>query len=150
MDATSRHAPVGPSWFAVAVRALAVLAHSEGVCPSGLIAGEVRTHAVFLRRVLAQLARAGMVEAHEGRDGGYRLLRSAQSITLADVYRAVKAAGLIAANPVNFDTSCPGNAGMRAALDEIVQEAEDRVVEVLAGRTLADVIARAATLCPTC
>jgi Rrf2 family protein len=127
-----------------------MLARNEGVNPSASIAGEVQTHAVFLRRVLAQLARAGLVEAREGRDGGYRLICSTDCVTLADIYRAVNVASPIAVHPVNFDTTCPGNAAMSAALGEIVDEAEERVLEVLERRTLADVISRAGELHASC
>jgi Rrf2 family protein len=39
----------------------------------------------FLPRVMAELARSGLVEGHLGRTGGYRLARPAASITLLDV-----------------------------------------------------------------
>ena len=153
MDATAtgiatHNGPSGPSWLAVAVRALAILARHDGTCPSAAIAREVQPHAVFLRRVMSQLARSGIVEAREGRDGGYNLARPISSITLADVYRAVNAASPIQVHPVNFDTRCPGSAAMQAAMTEIAHEAETRVLEVLERHTIADVLARADELRP--
>ncbi len=147
MDETVKGTAVGPTWFAVAVRALAMLAAHEGTCPSAAIAGTVNTHAVFLRRVLAQLARAGIVEAREGRDGGYRLLRPAGEISLGDVYEAVTAASTLSCGPVHLDTTCPGDAAMHNALAEVVREAEQQVIEVLRRRSVADVMHRAAGLC---
>jgi Rrf2 family transcriptional repressor of oqxAB len=146
MDETAKGTAVGPTWFAVAIRALAMLAAQDGTCPSAAIAGKVKTHAVFLRRVLAQLARAGIVEAREGRDGGYRLLRPADGISLGDVYEAVSAANSFSASPVHLDTTCPGDAAMHRALAEVIQEAEQRVIEVLRRRTVADVMHRATDL----
>jgi Rrf2 family transcriptional regulator, repressor of oqxAB len=146
MDTTTRSAAVGPSWFAVAVRALAMLADSACVCPSAAIAGEVRTHAVFLRRILAQLARAGIVEAREGRDGGYQLCRPAESITLADVYQALNAASPIAVSRAPFDTTCPGDSPLGLALGEVQLEIERGVIEALRGHTVASVMAGAARL----
>ena len=146
MDETVKGAGTGPTWFAVAIRALAMLAAQEGTCPSAAIAGRVKTHAVFLRRVLAQLARAGLVEAREGRDGGYRLLRPAEAISLGDVYEAVSAATSFATSTVHLDTTCPGDAAMHKALAEVIQEAEQRVIEVLRRRTVADVMHRVADL----
>src|SRR5579872_5031572 len=71
-------AQVNPNWFGAATQAVVYLARAEdAVCPSGAIADHMRSHAVFLRRVIATLCRAGLVEAREGRDGGYRLARPA-------------------------------------------------------------------------
>jgi Rrf2 family transcriptional regulator, repressor of oqxAB len=79
----------GSGWFPVAVQALVYLAQSDAACSSSAMAPELNAHAVFRRRVLAQLGRANQIEAREGRDGGYRLARSPEQITLAVVYRAV-------------------------------------------------------------
>src|SRR5450759_4707185 len=76
-------------WFRVAVQALVVLAGNDETCSSAMIAEALDAHAVFLRRVLAQLVRANLVAAREGRDGGYRLTRPAGEITLADVFCAI-------------------------------------------------------------
>jgi len=76
-------------WFRVAVQALVLLASKEEACSSAHLAEGLDAHAVFLRRVLAQLARANLVAAREGRDGGYRLARPADEITLADVFCAI-------------------------------------------------------------
>src|SRR5258708_7865897 len=129
--------PVGPGWFAVAVQALVMLASSDRVCPSATIAGQVNSHAVFLRRVLAQLVRANIVEAREGRDGGYQLARPADQITLAEVFRAVKASGALAPLPEPpAELACAtGWTGMQAAMGEIVEETEARIIEVLGRHT---------------
>jgi Rrf2 family protein len=43
----------------------------------------------FLQNILLELRRAGIVESHRGPDGGHALARSADTITVADVIRAV-------------------------------------------------------------
>jgi Rrf2 family protein len=96
--------------------------------------------------VLAQLARAGIVEAREGRDGGYRLLKPAGDISLSDVYEAVTSASSFSSNPVHLDTTCPGDLAMHRALAEVVQEAEQQVIEVLRRHSVADLMHRAAGL----
>lgn len=135
--------PVSPNWFGVAVHALALLANSDEVCPSATIACGVNTHAVFLRRVLAQLVRARIVEAREGRDGGYRLARPAAEIRLADVYRALRAPAPIPLTPRECETLCDFNRGMQGALAEMGQEAEEAMVATLERRTVADLLHRA-------
>ncbi len=44
----------------------------------------------FLENILRELRHAGIVRTIRGADGGYMLARSAESITLADVIRAVE------------------------------------------------------------
>src|SRR6266545_756386 len=82
----------------MAAHALAVLAQSRDGYPSAYVASSVNTHAVFLRRILGDLVAAGLVDAREGRSGGYRLAKPAEKITLADVYRAVERDGPLAAS----------------------------------------------------
>src|SRR5258708_20409683 len=82
----------GPGWFPVAVQALVVLAETDGPCSSSTMAQDLKAHAVYLRRGLAQLVRANLIHAREGRDGGYRLAPPAHDITLAEVYQAVTVA----------------------------------------------------------
>lgn len=129
-----------PGWFPVAVQALVVITGTEGLCSSSAMAQDLKAHAVFVRRVLAQLVRVGIVQAREGRDGGYSLARSADSITLADVYQAV--------NIVDSSegTACTNgvNARVQNMLDEIGAEAEQHLLEILDHYTLASVMQRVA------
>jgi len=127
-----------PGWFPVAVQALVVIAGSEGLCSSNTMAQDLKTHAVFVRRILAQLVRTNVVQAREGRDGGYRLARSAEDITLADVYQAVKVA-----EPQDDAVYYKGiNAHVQTILDEVGTEAEQYLIEVLKQHTLATVLER--------
>jgi len=124
----------------MAVQALVAIAGTEGHCSSAAMAHDLNAHAVFVRRVLAQLARANIVQAREGRDGGYRLAHSADQITLAEVYQAVKVADAAE------DAACGGvNARVRGVLDEIEAEAEQHLLEVLGQHTLASVLERVTT-----
>lgn len=130
--------PNSPAWFPVAVQALVVIAGTEGMCSSSAMAQDLKAHAVFVRRVLAQLVRAEIVQVREGRDGGYRLARSADDITLAEVYQAVKipdtSEGTVCSDTVNTR--------VQNVLDEIGVEAELRLLEVLGHHTLASVLER--------
>src|SRR6187401_1504501 len=81
----------GNSRFAVAVHVMTALAYNHGEpLSSPLLAKSVRTNPVVIRRLMAQLRRAGLVEAWPGKSGGVRLGRSAATITLLDIYRAVE------------------------------------------------------------
>lgn len=146
MNRSVRDGSMGPIRFAVAVHALVLLARNEDVCPSTTLASQVNSHATFLRRVVLQLVRAGIVEAREGRGGGYILGRPPEEITLAEVNRAVKAMDVQANEEVAVDCpgECPVNEGWAVALSEIMAEAEAQVMAVLERHTLAELIERPA------
>jgi Rrf2 family protein len=44
----------------------------------------------FLENILGELRHAGIVRSHRGADGGFRLARAADDVTVADVIRAVE------------------------------------------------------------
>lgn len=54
------------------------------------IAHKLDTNPVVVRRVLASLQQANLIESQKGPTGGSRLLRSPKAISLADVYQAVE------------------------------------------------------------
>jgi Rrf2 family protein len=74
-----------------ALRALIELAHREDADPvSAEELGKLQEipHG-FLQAILADLRRAGVVMSQRGQSGGWRLARDAQSVSVADVIRAV-------------------------------------------------------------
>ena len=74
-----------------AVRALAVLADASSTRTKGdAIAAQQGIPVHFLENILRDLKRAGVVEAHRGAAGGYRLAVAPDSVTIADVIRIVE------------------------------------------------------------
>ena len=61
------------SSFNLAVHALVCLSHSGHSLSSETLAENICTNPTRVRRVMAGLKKAGMVETREGLDGGYRL-----------------------------------------------------------------------------
>ena len=59
----------------------------------------------FLENILLQLRHAGIIESRRGADGGYKLARPAEEITLADVIRAIDGplAGVSGQRPETLD-----------------------------------------------
>ncbi len=81
MLATARHD--------YAVRALVELAEDEGPLTSDELAERGAMPHRFLWAILGDLARAEVVLSQRGLGGGYRLARSAEAITVADVIAAL-------------------------------------------------------------
>ena len=74
-----------------AVRAVAELAVADG----GLVKADVIAAAQdiprhFLDNILTELRRSGIVSTHRGAEGGSRLARPANQITIADIMRAME------------------------------------------------------------
>jgi Rrf2 family protein len=79
--------------FSIAVHILAGLAcgcDQNGVT-SGHLAASVNTSPSFVRRTLAKLSKAGLVETATGKAGACWLARDAKRISLLDIYQAVDA-----------------------------------------------------------
>ncbi|MFL6374805.1 MAG: Rrf2 family transcriptional regulator, partial [Pyrinomonadaceae bacterium] len=78
------------SQFSMAVHVLTLLARSDGSnLKSDEIAASVNTNPVVIRRLLGQLAIAGLVSSQSGALGGSRLSAAADKIRLSEIYRAV-------------------------------------------------------------
>lgn len=76
--------------FAVAVHMLAFLHLQDGTpASSELLASSVNTNPSLIRRLLLQLAKAGLVRSQMGTGGGALLARPSAKITLLDVYKAM-------------------------------------------------------------
>lgn len=93
-----------------------------------------------MRRILARLARANIVEAREGRDGGYYLRKPPETITLAEVYRALEMTEPLCTGLM--DTASDGLIGMemKDAFSDIMKETEHLMMTALEKRTVADLV----------
>ena len=92
----------------------------------------------FLENILLQLRHAGIVESRRGAEGGYKLARPAEDITLADVIRAIDGplAGVSGQRPETLDFK-----GRSAPLREVWVAVRASLRGVLEQVTLADVAA---------
>ncbi len=73
-----------------ALRALLYLACSVERMTADRISAKAHIPRRLLARILARLARAGLVESSQGRGGGSRLARLANEITLRDAVEAAE------------------------------------------------------------
>lgn len=71
------------------MRALAELAATGRATSTKVLADSQHLPVSFLENIMMQLRRAEVVASQRGTEGGYRLARSAATITVADVIRAV-------------------------------------------------------------
>ena len=121
-----------------AVRAMLVLAERDGTQP---VKGEALATAQeipvkFLENILLDLRRSGLVASQRGAEGGYRLNRPADTITLADVIRAVDGP---LANIRGIRPESASYTGAATSLREVWVAMRASMRAVLESVTLADV-----------
>jgi Rrf2 family protein len=127
--------------FSIAVHALAGLAYRGGKeTVSADLAGSVNTSPSFVRRVLAKLSKAGLVETRTGPAGSSRLARKAKDISLRDIYRAVGAPKAIAIHHYAELKCCPVSCHIKEALGRAQGSAQTALEASLAEISLADVL----------
>ncbi len=128
------------SRFAVAVHILTVIAQEGGEpVTSECIATSVNTNPSLIRRLLAQLTRAGLTMCRMGAGGGALLAKPAARITLRDVYRAVADSELFALHRERPNPECPIGRNIQGLLTRRFVEATRALEDDLARTTIADV-----------
>ncbi|TJY42692.1 Rrf2 family transcriptional regulator [Cohnella pontilimi] len=128
-----------PKWFGLALQALVILSKEHiQTCPSAELAGYLQSEATLLRRILAVLAKEGLLETREGREGGYRLKRDPRTLTLEEVYTALQVGDPLCYGIKETTGSHPFGQEMKAAFQELTQEMDRSLREVLRRYTIAD------------
>lgn len=123
------------------VRALLELTVEYRQNPERLVTTEVIAErqsipAKFLESILRQLRTAGIVDSRRGAEGGYRLARSPETITMAEALRALDGplAAVKGVAPENIDYPPPAT-----HLREVWVALRMSLRQVLEGLTLSDV-----------
>jgi Rrf2 family protein len=123
-----------------ALRAMMELAaHADGLMTAEQLASAQRIPPKFLESILAQLRSGGLVASQRGAEGGYRLARPADEISIAEVIRELEGpiATVRGARPDELEYS-----GAAAPLRDIWLELRAQMRGVLDETTLADLIAK--------
>jgi Rrf2 family cysteine metabolism transcriptional repressor len=132
-----------------ALRALLVLTlhYGERVVRIQTISDEQRIPKKFLEQILNDLKNMGAVESKRGLNGGYRLARPPENITLASIVRHVE--GALAPVSCVSDRfyercTCPDEA--TCPIRDVMKEAREAIVKIMEKLTLADLRERAERL----
>jgi Rrf2 family protein len=99
----------------------------------------------FLENILGELRHAGIVRSHRGADGGFRLAKPADQLTIADIIRAVEGPLASVRGGPPEETSYPGTSAslprvwiaVRANLRRVVEHVT--VADVAVGALPADI-----------
>jgi len=119
--------------------ALHVMAHlvgQDGPRTSEQLATCLPTHPVVIRRLLAQMRKAGLVRSTRGHGGGSQLARDAAQISLHDIYLAVGAPPLVQVGQRHNGGGCPIQQLVNQALQDGAREAQRLLEARLQASTL--------------
>lgn len=128
--------------FSIAVHILAGLAcgcGKQGVTSSHL-AESVNTSASFVRRTLAKLSRAGLVETATGKAGACWLAKNAKNISLLDIYKAVDAPKVFTIHNYAEQKVCFVSCHIKTALEKALTKSQKAMEASLAEISLAQIV----------
>lgn len=128
--------------FSIAVHILAGLAcgcDAAGVT-SGRLAESVNTSASFVRRTLARLSKAGLVETTTGKAGACWLAKDPKNISLLDIYRAVDAPKAFSIHNYSERKSCTVSCHIKTALEKALGKTQKAMELSLAEISLAQIV----------
>ena len=128
--------------FSVAVHVLILISESPNPISSDQMAESVGTNASYIRKILARLKKAEIVDGHRG-ISGYRLTAAPEQLTLLQVYQAVteESGPHLLDIHQNPNDRCIVGRHVKPVLTGMFADIEEGFSRSLAGKTLADCIA---------
>jgi Rrf2 family protein len=128
--------------FPIAVHLMAALGYRRGKdTTSAMLAASVNTSPSFVRRILARLSKAGLVETATGKAGACWLAKDARNISLLDIYKAVDAPKAFSIHGYNEQNACPVSCNIKTALEKALSKTQKAMETSLKEITLEKVVA---------
>ncbi len=127
--------------FSIAVHIMAGLAYRcDKDTTSMNMAMSVNTSPSFVRRILAKLSKAGLVETATGKGGACWLARDAKDVSLLDIYEAVAAPKAFSIHHYAEQKACPVSCHIKAALDKALEKTQKAMTASLGKISLAEIV----------
>jgi len=102
---------------------------------------------VVVRRVLGKLREAGLLTSEKGHAGGWKLARSPQNITLADVYLALDERLVSGGHKDDAPSHCSVETRLQTRVAEVLDEIEENLVKRLRETSITDVHPETCSYC---
>lgn len=128
--------------FSVALHILTMISESQEVLTSQALATSVGTNPSYIRKVIALLKQAGLIQSHQGKPG-YELGKSPKDMSLLEIYYATQEVTQIRLFQVHQqpNQACPVGRHIEAAVNPVFSAAEQALEKQLSQQSLAQVIA---------
>jgi Rrf2 family protein len=125
--------------FPIAVHILTLLSKAGNeLLPSDYIAGSININPVLVRKEISNLRNHGLIASKEGKSGGYSLSKSADLITLADVYQAVKSQPVLGVAKNTPNPDCPVGKQINKKIDLLYADLDKTLITKLSSISVAD------------
>lgn len=129
--------------FAASVHIMTILAYNAGeLMTSEYLAKSIRTNPTVVRRLLAKMVEAGLIESFKGKAGGVRMARAPKEISLKDIYKAVSNKALINCRDSEPQKLCVVSCSMKNIFSEVAEGLENSSMTYLAKIKLSDLTAK--------
>lgn len=128
--------------FSVAIHILILISESQSPINSDSMAESVGTNSSYIRKILALLKNAGIIDSHRG-VSGYSLTEPSERLTLLKIYQAVTVEPKVHLLDIhqNPDDRCIVGHHIKPVLTDMFSDIEEAFARSLESKTLADCIA---------
>jgi len=123
-----------------AIHILIVLDYVGDFLNSRKLAMSLQSNPAFVRRIIAQLARAGLVVTEKKKAGGSKLARDPAKITIAEIYQALGHNRVFKSFEKKPFEKCKISCCIKISLDHVYGEIEGAMLQRMKKITLAAVI----------
>ena len=115
------------SEFTVAIHGLVYLHHRGETASSEVLAQNICTNPARVRKVMAKLKKAGLVDTKEGAVGGYQSARAPETVTLCEIAEALGERFVCSSwHSGGKDLPCLVASGMAGLMDEIFDDLNEQ------------------------
>ena len=113
-----------------------------GDLTSTQLAESVNTSASFIRRTLAKLSKAGLIETSKGKNGFCRLAKKPKDISLRDIYLAVEAPKTFSIHDYEEMKTCQVSSNIKPVLEIALKQTQKSMEDSLSKTSLADLLSK--------
>ncbi|PKF73584.1 Rrf2 family transcriptional regulator [Chryseobacterium sp. PMSZPI] len=123
--------------FATAIHIMTLLAKSpQEWLTSEWIAGSINVNPVIVRKEIGVLRAAGLIASRQGKEGGSQLAKNAETITISEIYKAVKNTEVLGKKNQNPNPDCSVGKEINNHLNTLFEETDQLVVNFLGDKSL--------------
>ncbi|AZA53478.1 Rrf2 family transcriptional regulator [Chryseobacterium sp. G0201] len=123
--------------FATAIHIMTLLAKSpQEWLTSEWMAGSININPAVVRKEISVLREAGLITSRQGKEGGSQLSRNADSITISEIYSAVKNSEVLGKKNNNPNPVCSVGREINNHLNDLFVETDQLVVKFLGNKSL--------------
>lgn len=123
--------------FATAVHIMTLLEKSpQEWLTSEWIAGSININPVIVRKEMSVLREAGLIISRQGKEGGSMLARNPESISISEIYAAVKNTEVLGKKNQNPNPACSVGKDINIHLNTLFEETDKLVVNFLGNKSL--------------